>query len=157
MTTGNRGGEHSKQIENFFSLAAFFNFGIVIASKGFSDNLAKVDPLFNTKEMIMILLWGLAYLGTARSYTHAPAISLVFALEKLYYGIYWVHWMLVNHHYTEIRSIIEKDFLCGFFFASYGVVDFTFAFIFFYAAQKHFDKLFTGTTGLSIPVRSKVD
>ena len=69
-----------------FVLAALYNICIVLFSKGFSGDLGAVDPLFGPGGCVGVLLWGLAYLSLARSYSAAPAVALVFALEKLFYG-----------------------------------------------------------------------
>ena len=115
-----------------FILACAYNSGIGIFSKGFSDGLGEIDPLFLGGGCIGIQLWGLAYLSLARCYAAAPAVALVFCLEKLFYAQHWLVWMAQNA--TSLPSMIEDDPLTGIFYAIYGSGDIAFMIFFGWVA-----------------------
>ena len=104
-----------------FWLAFGYNSGIGLFSKGFSNSLGVVDPLFSGDGCIAIQLWGLAYLAIANIYSVAPAIALVFCLEKLFYAQHWLWWM--RSHGDTLSSLFEADWLTGLFYAIYGIGD----------------------------------
>lgn len=115
-----------------FILACAYNSGIGIFSKGFSDGLGEIDPLFLGGGCIGIQLWGLAYLSLARCYATAPAVALVFCLEKLFYAQHWLVWMAQNA--TSLPSMIEDEPLTGIFYAIYGSGDIAFMIFFGWVA-----------------------
>ena len=90
-----------------FIIAGLYNSGIGIFSKGFSDNLGAVDPLFSGAGCVGIQLWGLAYIALAQRYSVAPAVALVFCLEKLFYAQHWLFWL--SKHSAELPAMIEAD------------------------------------------------
>ncbi len=104
-----------------FVLAACFNFSIIIVSKGFGPDLGHVDPLFGSAGSAVIVLWGFAYLALAQTFQKAPAVALVFALEKAFFAVHWGAWIV--QHADTLESLIERDPMTGFFFAGYGVGD----------------------------------
>ena len=114
--------------------AGIFNSGILLFSKGLSDNLGEVDPLFNFGGCIGILLWGLAYASTAMSHEQTPATSLVFALEKLFYGAHWLLWLSAEG--GKLPAMLKADPLTGAFFCLYGAGDLAFMAFFAYVAWK---------------------
>lgn len=122
-----------------FILAMLYNSGIVIFSKGFGSDLGAVDGLFSPGGCIGVLLWGLAYLALANRYSVAPAVALVFCLEKAFYGIHWCLW--ISRHSGEIPAMIEADFLTGAFFSCYGVGDLAFMVFFGLVAWRYRDNI----------------
>lgn len=76
--------------KNGFLMAGLFNFIIIIMSKGFSDNLARIDSLFDFNGCVSICLWGISYIALGESYDKSPLVSLAFASEKLFYVIRWL-------------------------------------------------------------------
>jgi len=124
-----------------FVLAGLYNICIILFSKGFSGDLGAVDPLFGPGGCIGVLLWGLAYLALARSYSSAPAVALVFALEKLFYGTHWLLWL--RDHSGELGQMIESDYLTGTFYSIYGPGDLAFMVFFGWVAWRHRDRLWT--------------
>ena len=128
-----------------FVLAALYNICIVLFSKGFSGDLGAVDPLFGPGGCVGVLLWGLAYLSLARSYSAAPAVALVFALEKLFYGSHWLLWL--KDHRETLPALIESDYLTGTFFSIYGAGDLLFMVFFGWVAWRYRDRLWTGSAG----------
>ncbi len=111
-----------------FWLAATYNTCIIIFSKGFGDELGAVDPLFGSAGCVGILLWGAAYFALARRFQAAPAVALVFCVEKAFYGIHWLTWLLA--HSTELPAMVDQDPLTGVFFSIYGAGDLLFMLFF---------------------------
>ena len=123
-----------------FVLACGYNSGIGIFSKGFSDSLGTIDPLFLGDGCVGIQLWGLAYLALTRHYFTAPAVALVFCIEKLFYAQHWLFWLAENA--DQLPAMIENDPLTGIFFAIYGAGDIAFMFFFGWVAWKFRENLF---------------
>jgi len=73
-----------------FRAAALYNFCILIVSKGLGPNLGEIDSLFDFDGCISVCLWGMAYAAVGECYEHSPWVSLVFAVEKLFYFLKWV-------------------------------------------------------------------
>lgn len=115
-------------ISKGFILAGLMNMSVLIFSKLFSNEvIPQYDPeVMSQFGLIMIIIWGLAYMSIAKSYTHVRWLIGVFALEKLCYGIVWIRWMLSNN----ISEVFANDAMAGVFYATYGVNDWLF-FIFF--------------------------
>lgn len=111
-----------------FTLAGLYNLGIVSFSRGFSNTLGAVDPLFDPSGCVLVLLWGLAFLSVRRAYAAVPLLSGVFILEKAYYVAHWVAWM--QAHAAELPAMAEKDPITAFFFTFYGIGD-ALSFLFF--------------------------
>ena len=80
--------------------------------------------------LIMIIVWGLAFIATANHFDKNKWIIGVFCLEKTAYIIAWVIWF-ANTEYT-INNIFEKDILAGSFYALYGLNDLLFLLFFTY-------------------------
>lgn len=117
-----------------FILAGLYNSGIGVFSKGFGESLGAIDPLFSANGCIAIQLWGLAYLALKDRHDVVPAMSLVFCLEKLFYGVHWLCWL--DQHGQQLPSLIEQDLLTGLFFYIYGAGDLIFMLFFGWAAWK---------------------
>lgn len=120
-----------KIIRAGFILAGLANIvGILIVTKGMtSDTLFVADPnVFSKFGILMIMLWGLAYIGTSRFATTSVLLPAAFALEKLAYSINWAVWM--SGYSDKVEAIRNQDFLGGFFMGGYGINDGLF-FVFF--------------------------
>ena len=117
-----------------FQIAALYNFFIILFSKGFSNDLGVVDMLFSSGGCIGILLWGAAYFSIAKRYQRTPSISLVFCLEKAFYGFHWLFWIIANH--STIPTTFSQDPLTGIFFSIYGIGDLIFMIFFGWVAWK---------------------
>lgn len=120
-----------------FTIAALYNIHIIVFSRGFSDVLGEVDPTFGSGGSVGILLWGLAYLALRNRYAQAPAVALVFAIEKLYFASHWALWM--STHAGELPSMFNEDPLTGFFYAIYGAGDALFMAFFGWVAWAHWE------------------
>ena len=112
-----------------FIAAAIANIGgVLIFSKFFTNSvIAEFDPVVMSNfGLLMIVLWGFAYLSVSKHYSKVKWIVGVFAVEKFIYGFIWIKWMLNN----DLSAVYSKDILAGAFFAVYGINDWIF-FIFF--------------------------
>lgn len=115
-------------ISKGFIAAGVINLSVLIFSRFLTNaTIPEVDPsVMSVFGMIMIVLWGLAYIAVASHFTQIKWLVGVFALEKLAYGIVWMKWIMGN----SLTEVFEKDVMAGMFYASYGLNDLLF-FLFF--------------------------
>ena len=115
-------------IKNGFILAAFMNFNVLLFSRGFTNvAINEADPVVMSNfGLLMIVVWGLAYLAAANIGTGIKWLAGVFAVEKLIYGVIWVNWLLGN----SLEGVYEKDLFAGLFYSVYGINDFVFMLFF---------------------------
>lgn len=101
---------------------------VLVFSRFFTNSvIPDSDPnVMSNFGLLMIVVWGLAYISSAKNYHHVKWLVGVFALEKIIYGIIWIKWMLANN----VSDIFSKDKMAGIFYSIYGVNDWVF-FIFF--------------------------
>jgi hypothetical protein len=112
-------------IQYGFIMAGIMNIGGVLLFSRFFTNqaISQADPVvMSTFGLLMIVVWGLAYLSVARSYTSVRWLVGVFALEKLVYTCAWFSWLTHN----SLAPLYEKDLFAGVFYSIYGVNDLTF-------------------------------
>ena len=111
-----------------FIIAGLMNATVLVFSKFFTNTVInEADPVVMSNfGLLMIFIWGLAYMSIAKSYTKVKWLVGVFAIEKLIYGCIWINWVLNN----TIANVFEKDVMAGVFYAIYGINDWLF-FIFF--------------------------
>ena len=103
--------------------------GISLFSKLFTNkNLANFDSLFDIRGNILILLWGLTYILTDKTYKNP--IMLVFFIEKLVYVINYI--LSIKKDFPKIKSFWKEDKLTCIFLSVYGIVDLVFGLIFIY-------------------------
>lgn len=111
--------------------AALMNIGgVLIFSRGFTNlaiNNADLVVMSNFG-LLMIVVWGLAYLSAATINSDIRWLAGVFALEKLVYFVFWVLWLLGN----SLSDVYSKDVFAGIFYSIYGINDFTFMLFFAY-------------------------
>lgn len=121
MTKANR----TNQLIRFgFVLAGLVNIiGILTVTHGMtSTTLVTHDPaVFSQFGIIMIMVWGLAYIASARLAMTVIWLPAVFAIEKLAYTLNWVFW--IGDNGGQVSAITEQDFLGGFFLGGYGIND----------------------------------
>lgn len=118
----------SEIITKGFVTAGLMNMAVLIFSRFFTNAvIAEYDPVVMSNfGLLMIVIWGLAYISVAKNYTDVKWLVGVFAIEKFIYGFIWVKWMLNNN----VSDVFSKDVMAGIFYSIYGVNDWIF-FIFF--------------------------
>lgn len=108
-----------------FILAGLINLtGVLVSSRFFSST---VIPEFDSAVMsnfglLMIIVWGIAYIAVAKNFHQVKWLVGVFAIEKFIYGCVWINWLLKNN----IADVFQKDKMAGMFYATYGVNDWIF-------------------------------
>lgn len=116
-------------IRNGLIAAGLMNIlGVLLFSRAFT-NLAinSADPVVMSNfGLLMIVVWGLAYLGAATITASIKWLAGAFALEKLAYVVVWIRWLSEN----SLVQLYSKDFFAGAFFSIYGVNDLIFMLFF---------------------------
>ena len=126
-------------IKKGFILAAFLNFSVLLFSRGFTNSaINEADPIVMSNfGLLMIVMWGVAYLAAATVTSNIKWIAGAFALEKLIYVVAWVKWLLGN----SLDAVYSADLFAGLFYSIYGVNDFLFmiffAWVFLSTSQKN--------------------
>lgn len=102
--------------------------GVVLFSRAFTNTaINTADPVVMSNfGLLMITVWGLAYLGAATIRSEIKWLAGVFALEKLVYVVVWIMW-LSNNSLTQLYS---EDAFAGVFYSIYGFNDFVFMLFF---------------------------
>lgn len=111
-------------IQRGFLLAGLVNLaGILLVTQGMtSTTIMLADPaVFSGFGVVMIMLWGLAYIGTAGVAHRVVLLPLAFAVEKAAYTLNWFFWL--NGQSQQLPMILEQDWLAGVFLGSYGIND----------------------------------
>jgi hypothetical protein len=132
----------TKTIKYLFYLAGIINIvGTLIFSKCLTSNtISEIDPFVMSKfGLIMIMVWGLAFISIAKKFYENKFIIAVFLLEKSAYVIAWCLWYF-NKNYS-LESIFQKDFLAGTFYSLYGLNDLFFLLLFLYVLTKKSKKI----------------
>ena len=115
--------------KNGLVAAALMNIGgVLVFSRLFTnDAINNADPVVMSNfGLLMIVAWGLAYLGAAAINTPIRWLAAAFALEKLVYGVVWVLWLSKN----SLESLYATDVFAGIFFSIYGLNDLAFMLFF---------------------------
>lgn len=129
---------NQKTIKYGFILAALMNFSVLIFSLGFTNAaINEADPVVMSNfGILMIVMWGIAYLSAVSVIPNIKWIAGAFALEKLIYGVAWVKWLSAN----SLEAVYSTNILAGIFYSIYGLNDFVFmvffAWVFFASSQK---------------------
>jgi hypothetical protein len=118
-----------------FLLAGAYNTLILVVSRGLSNDIGVLDPLFSPDGCVGVLLWGVAYAAMYDRYATAPAISAVFAAEKAFYAGHWALWLAANA--ATLVPLAGADPLTAVFLAGYGLVDAAFMVFFGWVAWTH--------------------
>ncbi|QHI39335.1 hypothetical protein IMCC3317_47450 [Kordia antarctica] len=120
---------NNQLITKGFVAAGLMNItGVLIFSRVFTN---AVIPEYDATVMsnfglLMIVVWGFAYISVAKSYANVRWLVAVFAIEKLIYGCIWVNWLLQNN----LSEVYEKDAMAGIFYTIYGANDWLFCIFF---------------------------
>ncbi len=116
---------NKKLLKTGFIAAGLMNIGgVLLFSRGFTNSaINNADPLVMSNfGLLMIVVWGLAYLGAAAIAANIKWLAGAFALEKLVYAMVWVMWLSNN----GVQQLYAKDFFAGAFYSIYGLNDFVF-------------------------------
>jgi hypothetical protein len=107
---------------------------ILIFSKGFTnDVIPETDPaVMSYFGLLMIMVWGVAYMAVSKSFEKVKWLVGVFVIEKLAYVIAYGHWFANN----SLQEVYDKDLLAGIFFTVYGWNDLLFMLFFGYVFFK---------------------
>lgn len=114
-----------------FIAAAIMNIGgVLIFSKFFTNSvISDFDPVVMSNfGLLMIVVWGFAYLTVSKNYSKVKWLVGIFAVEKLIYGFVWTKWLLNN----DLLAVYDKDAMAGVFYTIYGINDWVFSIFFFY-------------------------
>ena len=105
--------------------------GVLLFSKFFSnETMNAANPIVMSNfGLLMIVVWGFAYIAVANSYEATPWLSAVFTIEKLIYTLTWIFWFQQN----DLTLLYTKDLFAGIFYTLYGLNDFLSMLIFGFA------------------------
>ncbi len=120
-----------------FWAAGLFNvLGVLLFSRaGANAYLSELYPeVFGPFGLLCIVLWGAAYIAAGGRRLPTPALSLVFAAEKVVYVVTWVMWL--SRSGGTLPAVWDRDPLTATFYAIYGAGDFAFAVFFAFAAWR---------------------
>jgi hypothetical protein len=102
--------------------------GVLVFSRAFTNPaINNADPVVMSNfGLLMIIVWGLAYLGASTISSNIKWLAGAFALEKLVYVVVWIGW----HSENSLAQLYSKDMFAGIFFSIYGINDFVFMLFF---------------------------
>jgi hypothetical protein len=118
-----------------FILSGIINtLGILFFTKGFTnDVIPETDPVVMSYfGLLMIMVWGLAFIAAAKVFDKLKWLVAVFALEKLCYVIAYGYWFSNN----SVQEVYDEDVIAGIFYSIYGLNDFLFMLFFGYVFTK---------------------
>lgn len=115
--------------------------GVLVFSRLFTNQAVNdADPVVMSNfGLVMIIVWGLAYLAAAASRAHLKWLAGAFAVEKLVYVVAWIAW----HSGNSLSQLYATDAFAGIFYAIYGLNDLAFMVFFaciFMARDDRFPK-----------------
>ena len=111
--------------------------GVLVFSRAFTNSaINSADPVVMSNfGLVMIVVWGLAYLGASSITSSIKWLAAAFAVEKLVYVVMWLTW----HSQNSLTQLYAQDFFAGVFYSIYGLNDFVFmlffAWVFFRQAR----------------------
>jgi hypothetical protein len=118
-----------KLVKNGLIAAAVMNIGGVLLFSRALTNVAinNADPVVMSNfGLLMIVVWGLAYLGAAFINSSIKWLVGAFALEKLVYVGVWAMWLSEN----SLLPLYSTDIFAGIFYSIYGLNDLVFMLFF---------------------------
>jgi hypothetical protein len=116
-------------IRNGFIIAGVMNIaGVLLFSRLLTNTVInEADPVVMSNfGLVMIAVWGLAYLGAASIGASVKWLAAAFAFEKLVYVLVWVMW----HSKNSVSAVFTTDLFAGVFYSIYGLNDFLFMLFF---------------------------
>lgn len=130
--------KHDKVKLGFIAAAMMNIGGVLVFSRAFTNSVInEFDPVVMSNfGLLMIVVWGLAYLGAAFIESNVKWLAGAFAIEKLVYVIVWVVWFTEH----SLGTVYNKDLFAGVFYSIYGLNDLVFmlffAWVFFTQGKK---------------------
>ena len=123
--------------KNGLIAAGIINILGALGSSQFFTNpvINETDPIvLSNFGLLMIVVWGMAYIAASTIDGNIKWLALVFALEKLAYVSAWLFWLSGN----KLAPVFAKDFSAGLFFITYGINDFIFMvfFVWLFASER---------------------
>lgn len=102
--------------------------GVLLFSRLFTNtSINEADPVVMSNfGLVMITVWGLAYLGAAFINANVKWLAAAFAVEKFVYVVVWTIWLLNN----SLAALFGKDLFAGVFYSIYGLNDLAFMLFF---------------------------
>ena len=102
--------------------------GVLLFSRLFTNTaINEADPVVMSNfGLLMIVVWGLAYMGAAAVNASIQWLAAAFAVEKLVYVVVWIDWLSSN----SLTQLYSKDWMAGVFFGIYGANDLVFMLFF---------------------------
>lgn len=124
-------------IKNVLIAAGLMNiFGVCIFSKLFTNTvLNDADSVVMSNfGLVMIIIWGGAYIAAAFVQANIQWLLALFAVEKLIYVLVWLNWLLNN----SLSAVYDSDIFAGIFYSIYGLNDLVFMVLFaLFAFSQH--------------------
>ncbi len=120
---------NKKLVKNGLVAAGLMNIGgVLVFSRAFTNvAINDADPVVMSNfGLLMIAVWGLAYLGAATISSNIKWLAGAFALEKLVYVGVWTMW----HSGNSLAQLHSRDVFAGAFYSIYGINDFVFMLFF---------------------------
>ncbi|MEH6725538.1 MAG: hypothetical protein V7703_05210 [Hyphomicrobiales bacterium] len=120
---------HKNLKKNGLVAAGLMNIGGAVGCSRFFSNTAinEADPVVMSNfGLLMIVIWGFAYIGASTIRSNIMWLAAAFAIEKLVYVLAWLNWLLHN----DLGPVYANDFLAGVFYSIYGLNDFVFMLFF---------------------------
>lgn len=123
----------SKQLlRNGLIVSGFMNiFGVLFFSRAFTNvAINNSDPMVMSNfGLLMIVVWGLVFVGAAFINSGVKWLIGAFAVEKFVYVVVWMQWISNN----SLASLYSKDIFAGIFYSIYGPNDLAFMLFFAWA------------------------
>ena len=120
---------NKKLIKHGLIAAGLMNIGgVLVFSRAFTNvAINNADPIVMSNfGLVMIAVWGLAYLGAAAIHSNIKWLVGAFAIEKLVYVVVWLMW----HSQNSLTQLYSTDIFAGIFYSIYGINDLVFMLLF---------------------------
>lgn len=111
-----------------FIISGLMNMSVLLFSRLFTnETIPEFDKtVMSNFGLLMIVIWGLAYISIAKNFHSVKWLIGVFAIEKFIYGCIWTNWILNN----TVSDVYKKDLMAGIFYSIYGINDWLFFVLF---------------------------
>ena len=136
----------NKTITQGFIVSGLMNLTVLIFSRFFTNStIPEFDPVVMSNfGLLIIVLWGLAYMSVAKNFHKVKWLVGVFVVGKFIYGYVWIKWILNNN----ISDVYKKDTMAGIFYSIYGINDWIFFVFFLLVFIKIFKMTNSSTTNI---------